>query len=1152
MNKKVKLNSKKPTENGEKKEPPSRARSNEFKDLPFISEQDWQARELRHMQRIQDVKVCLSFITESIEDYNKLQYEQSKALAWKRYIDCDGLPRVSDPPDIRKMIAELNYFEELETKSTVNWELAVDERCVLSQSIFRQDLTRQTLQETLRPNIGKFFEEAVSRILITLERIECMLNNEHDLCNLSTERIIEVLCVRPELSREIDVFFDKLTYRIVSAPSAFRTSYDGIKETYSYNCPNFNYQVWWLSDVPVRFEYMELPLIVADLDSVGIQVQIPLSVLCDNLTLRCVHTLFDHLSEEAKSYEQVIDGVVNINGGIMDIDDCLVNEWLMQLNLVDKIISALEQRLTEYEQYTAEVAQKEAAARLVEKRANKSRSPKDAKSKRSEQRLSKRILREPEMIPEGMFPDPLQRFIEQEQQEFDDFLNQFLNPQNLKLAPDEINLRQYNILGGLYSMHFVRKPMHKEFEKFNITLHEDGRILYTQQDVRADVGSRRSTRLKSRFNYTQAMESPENRHLKLAPDEVSYFCVTFRLPKMLCLFGEPVVCQFFEEEIDDNESDEASIGAGEVYKHKKKHKKRSTSKTGQEIGKSKKRTSGGLDERIPRPNMTLIKRKSMNVINIYRPSVISVLRNNVTRFTKNIGGELHDFEVDGKQGKPLTPLQVHELVRCCIPRVLSSFKFPMEFRLERTEEVAERAGRGCTLLRRHHAEAKVVEVDKQPEFFSYDKQTGPERLFPIFDQERPSISLETPAEDSDIDLLKSKHVKVRRTSQTQDATDPTKLTLFGIMHTLDEIEKKYKTRTNAIMDQSFGTKGLRLAQSDMRTKSYSNRMSVMNSKPMSSLKISRSSHSGHLSIDLRSGSETDSVTSNDSETPKKSIKESLRPKKELPKVKHWTTRYIKHTEFLPESCTLKIQTDRLGVFGFAFKSYEHFPFKGWSLQYNKDNINEIIFTLDTYHVRVVLFITNAGIRGYATKIIEEYVANPIKYLEIKEPTSDFTELRRRFCENNINIFAAHDACYYIEKGYFSQKHLATELHVYDAFAIHCKLIKFYRCDWNRLAPRRNILLCLRNPKDVNDGADVTIRVTPDNSTFVEVSEACTDDVDVIKLSYHLTWRNIGVYSDVHHLINSMYPQATDVRNRDPKLIHYIRTLFKEIRPLSFS
>jgi len=56
--------------------------------------------------------------------------------------------------------------------------------------------------------------------------------------------------------------------------------------------------------------------------------------------------------------------------------------------------------------------------------------------------------------------------------------------------------------------------------------------------------------------------------------------------------------------------------------------------------------------------------------------------------------------------------------------------------------------------------------------------------------------------------------------------------------------------------------------------------------------------------------------------------------------------------------------------------------------------NEIIFTLDTFHVRIVLFITNVGIRGYVTEIIDEYVANPVKYLEISEPISDLRELRR--------------------------------------------------------------------------------------------------------------------------------------------------------------
>lgn len=191
--------------------------------------------------------------------------------------------------------------------------------------------------------------------------------------------------------------------------------------------------------------------------------------------------------------------------------------------------------------------------------------------------------------------------------------------------------------------------------------------------------------------------------------------------------------------------------------------------------------------------------------------------------------------------------------------------------------------------------------------------------------------------------------------------------------------------------------------------------------------------------------------------------------------------------------------------------------------------NEIIFTLDTFHARVVLFITNAGIRGYVSNIVNTYVANPVKYLEIKEPISDYRELRRviaavfhskanflmspnlqRFSEINVNIFAENDASHYIENGYFSEKHLSAELHVYDAMAVHCKLMRFYRCDWNRLAERRDILLCLRNPKDTMEGADVTIRVTPESSTFVEVFEPCSENLDVIHLGYKLTWRNIGV------------------------------------------
>lgn len=121
-------------------------------------------------------------------------------------------------------------------------------------------------------------------------------------------------------------------------------------------------------------------------------------------------------------------------------------------------------------------------------------------------------------------------------------------------------------------------------------------------------------------------------------------------------------------------------------------------------------------------------------------------------------------------------------------------------------------------------------------------------------------------------------------------------------------------------------------------------------------------------------------------------------------------------------------------------------------------------------------------------------------------------------DKSINIFAEHDASYYIDNGYFSVKHVATEDHIYDAMALHCKLMKFYRSSWNRLASRRNLLICMKNAKDLSDFTEVTIRVTPDTATFVEVSELCSDDLDIIKLDYKHTWRNMSVSNELDIVI----------------------------------
>lgn len=115
-------------------------------------------------------------------------------------------------------------------------------------------------------------------------------------------------------------------------------------------------------------------------------------------------------------------------------------------------------------------------------------------------------------------------------------------------------------------------------------------------------------------------------------------------------------------------------------------------------------------------------------------------------------------------------------------------------------------------------------------------------------------------------------------------------------------------------------------------------------------------------------------------------------------------------------------------------------------------------------------------------------------------------------DKNINIFAENDASFYISNGYFSIKHVATEMHTYNTMALHCKSMKFHRSSWNRLALRRDLIMRMKDAKDTSDYTEVTVRITPEKTTFVKVSELCSDDVQVVKLSYEETWRNVNVSS----------------------------------------
>ncbi|KAH8302761.1 hypothetical protein KR044_010649, partial [Drosophila immigrans] len=1140
--------------------------------MSFITESEWQAREQRHLQRIQDVKICAGFINESVEDYEKLLRQQRKNEKWDRYVRCDGLPRVDDPPDLRRFIAEIRDTERMEERTVVDWALSVNEHSILTQDLEARDLTRRVLEQSLRPNIGKFYDVTVQRILATWERIELLFDCEFELEQIPPERALEVHQISGELSREIDLLFDKLTYRIMCAPNSYKTSFDGIKESYCYQSSDYNFEIWWLCDVPIRLNYLELPLMMAELNCVGVNVQMPMKVLSENLTLRCVHTFFDPYSEFAKSYLQVIDKSANdLNAGITDIEDCLINEWLMQFSIMNQMITRMEQKTILYEENMKE----------LEEKMSQLKNDQDALKKL-------KVPKEPHKLPEGKFPDPHKSFLEQEQQEYEDFIDQYLNPTHLNLKPDEINLRCYKILGGIFSMCFVHKPKHTEFRTFNRTFHDDQRQLYTLQDMyafaettddaavdeelsRSDFGIRSSARSemadkarRSRLQFAKATITPSKMNLHLDGDDIDYFFVSIKLPESLCLFGEPVACQYLDEMVDEDLPEVQIIEQTDEPRSKKKKPKRFTRKKAdarniaadiaslKKISGAKSKSDEEIRLEFVRPSPSMITPKGAQPHNIYRHSRRSSLHMISLRSSVLPAVTLCNFELGER---PLNTMQVNAMKKHCLPRMLSSFKFPMEFKMDKIAEFAERR-KGNKILRRAYVAQERLGADlaNEPEYFSYEKQQGPERFYPVFDW-REKILYEQPSIEGSSSVSEVQ-VKVVKIDQMSDKApiDPTKQSLYSVLQTLESIQNEYGSRPMRLMDQHDFV-GRRRSRHESVAATVSKpknivRISTMGGK-MHHIRGSRTRIST-ASIDSQGSHSSSSLQSPSARHGKNYIVWHEEPPNPKVNVKHWTTKHIVDMQFDARTFVATIKTDRLGLFGFAYKRYAHFPFRDWKLQQSEEQPNEIVFTLDTFYVRIFLFITNLGIRGYVTKLTKEFVANPVKYLEIKEPISDYRELRKRFMEKNINIFAQNDASFYIENGYFCEKHLSTELHIYDAFAVHCKLIKFYRSDWNRLANRRDIVLCLRNPKDLNDGADVTVRVTPDNSTFVEVSEPCSLDLEHVTLAYQLTWRNIGNYSDMHQLINSMYPQATDLRNRDPKLIYYIRTLFTEMRPLSYS
>ncbi|XP_022222311.2 uncharacterized protein LOC111074002 [Drosophila obscura] len=1004
----------------------------------LIPESEMLERHKRHLSRMHDVAISRGFINHSLNQFDELEKERTRQEHWDDYVRCDELPRPFNPSEIRSFIARERHYENLEADKSIDWTLSVDECSILTQSIFRTDRTRRTLKKTLAINPAEYIARDVQLCLDTLRKLDIMLDNDVELQRMNIKRLEDILLVRGDIEREIVSLFDRLAYRILGTQGAYMNTVDGSVATWSYKCQPWAMDIWGLLIAPVRFDQMEIPAMLAKLSLTGVSVQMPLSVLKDCLTLRCVHTSFDSYSQNAKSYVPVVtESTTYPTAGIVDIENSAENEWLLQLDIQQEILAEMILKRQHYDELMVLITEK------TEQAAKAARSGADANGVKS---TVPKAPKEPPMVPPGMVPDIYDEFIKREDSQYKGFLEEVYHPMTLDLTEDEINLRQRIMLGGIYSLMFVGRPAQTQFEKFNIILHDDGRVLRTMPEVVAGLKDpqdelRASTLAGARVSrFRLTMENVNN--MKLDEDELPYFNVVLELAPKLCQWGEPVVCQYLTslEPIDPHRSSVTSLAHIATEKIKKAAPKR----------------------RMPKEHDV----EGGPSANIFRPSVrssIGLLSRIQSQSERSAG--LANFSLNRYLDHP----QLWSLERHCLPRLLSSFKFPGEFIEELKETLANQNQMKPKGLVRRHSVGQDEELEVPNVEMDFESQHGPERLFPVFDLVESVVYREEASKDGE--------------------------TMYGLLATIQDIKDKYLLRQPivepSLMSAQKSTIMLEepgpLTRAPAKTKAHKHK-----SRP----------HHSHSSVE--SGQSAFSTAH----------EQSMEHTEPMQEVLHWTTKHIAQTTFDRPNHTMSIRTDRLGIFGLAFKRYEHFPFGDWSLQPNEENPDEIILQLDTFHVRIYFYITAKGVRGYVTDLSKAYTAKPVKYIEILEPVSDFRELRKIFVENNINIFAENDASFYIERDYFSIKHVATEHHTYDVMGLQCKLMKFYRSRWNPLATRRDIIVAMKNAKDHSEFSEVTVRITPERTSFVEVKELCSDDIDAIKLQYVETWRNISLHTQV--------------------------------------
>ncbi|XP_070509138.1 uncharacterized protein [Chironomus tepperi] len=906
---------------------------------------------------------------------------------------------------------------------------------------------------------------------------------------VSSSHLQDLVTIQSSFRDKAYNFLDVLTFEILMSIDREMKSMNPLVAQYSYSSPDFIKFIWSFKDVTLPKNIDKYRIIKVQ----PLQMNVTMSSILDleTTSVRVLWFKRDFYSDYCPSYLPS-----SFDMKFQNFDASIDDEMKMRKYFRDKRVAEMREAREVYEMKMEEMRIQEEA---------------DAKNKKSKEQTKDKkkpkILKEPPIVDDSTYVNIDDDYLEYENEKIEEEMNQ-LSPESLGLDSYDVNMRQYEVLGGTYRIECLERPLQTKeiYQHLFVRLNERPNVLkyrnfyhIYEEPVMKNVKEERKSLFAEKVleAKTQALSGLNKIEIKLS-DKIIWW-------------EEPIACRFEKWE----ESDEFLQ----------------------------------LDPELQDYNLNYEKYKEQELQSLFKMPHM--------QFQDKF--KIKDFQLSAYP----EDIQISSLVRYFLAPILPN-EFP---HYSEKLEMFEKKEREWRFYKARHIpsddyitfeheenmrETSIETVKILNDFLKIfeQKHSTPRELFPqkikahnleIVENPEVLLAVQKARQELQMILIKEEECEPEVANDIPLKSEP--LMLSELLDRISNIQKSLKAVFKVIQKPKIEDDPIepKLTSKKKPRVTLNLRKSAVTSRKSTRKSLKKRKSSIQKRSSTKSFVTEESIPSTTDINTVSSISET-----KLVLIPHhkgkWVTKDIHESFYDDKTKTFSFYAGCCGVFGLAIRKYYNMPFRNWELYpIIEENVDKyVIMRIEGQKVSIEFKIT---LNGFTYKILKP---GKVPRQELRRSVKIF-ELKKILTTLNVNLFPELDASWYVPN--ISEKLTAMEFHTYKAMASFClsNHYKYHEC--NRYGTRREIVL---KYKALKDETFTDILITPLKVLTVEPRIETTENHQM-KLEYEEYPPDQEFCADLYDFLKGEVDKTEHRVNQKSFLIFWhVQALLMNLRPLSFS